>query len=56
MIKVEISRTRSGHKEEESADFEAIEAARQWADVMREHYGYSKAWINGVEYNGKKPD
>lgn len=53
MIKVEIERTRYGYKEEEAAEFVTIEAAHEWAAVMRENYGYRKIWINGVEYDGK---
>lgn len=51
MIRVEIRRNRGGQNEEETADFETMEAAVEWADVMREHYGYRKIWINGSEYN-----
>lgn len=54
MIKVEIQRGRHGQSESEEAEFDTMEAARQWADVMREHYGYRKAWINNIEYTGKE--
>ena len=53
MITVEIVRNRSGSVDEESAAFPTVEEARQWADTMRLHYGYRRAYIDGVEYNGK---
>lgn len=53
-ITVEIERVRSGVKEEETAAFHTLEAAREWADVMRKNYGYRKIWINGVEYYGER--
>ena len=51
---VEIQRNRGGSNEEESAAFYTIEEAREWADTMRKEYGYRRAWINGIEYNGGK--
>ena len=51
MVKVEIERNRGGCKEEETAEFATLEEAIEWADVMREHYGYRKIWIEGSEYN-----
>ena len=54
MHKVEITRTRGGYSESEDAEFETLEAARQWADVMSAHYGYKKIWINGVPYAKQK--
>lgn len=54
MIKVEIQRWHNGQSELHEAEFYTMEEARQWADVMREHYGYRKAWINNIEYTGKE--
>ena len=51
--KVEIQRTRGGLCEDEDAEFSTIEEAREWADTMRQHYGYRKVWIDGLEYSGK---
>lgn len=52
-IKVEIERVRSGNREEETAEFNTMEEATDWADVMRLQFGYRKVYINGVPYNGK---
>ena len=48
---VEIQRNRGGQADEDSAAFETVEQARQWADTMRDNFGYRKIWINDIEYN-----
>ena len=53
LVTVEIQRNRAGCNEEESAAFHTVEEAREWADCMRENFGYRKIWINGIEYSGK---
>lgn len=53
-IVAEVQRGHNGHVEDEEAAFYTIEEAREWVDVMRNSYGYRKAWINGVEYDGKR--
>lgn len=50
MTKVEVQRGHNGHIENETAEFATLEEAREWADVMRESYGYRRAWVDGVEY------
>ena len=47
---VEVQRNRGGAQDEESAAFYTIEEAREWADCMRNNFGWRKVWINGIEY------
>lgn len=50
LVKVDIRRGHNGHVEEESAFFNTPEEARDWADLMRDEFGYRHIWIDGVEY------
>lgn len=53
VTRVEIERGHNGHKETESAEFNTVEEAREWADVMRNDFGYRRVYIDGVEYSPK---